>query len=557
MWRLYSLSKVDLIYNNLIKEIHEDGVWDKGEQVRTKYIDGTPAYTKSIFGKQIVFEEGEIPILTTKFVGSKTALKEMMLFWIHQTVKKEDFDAWNVRVWDEWFLGDNTLGKSYAYQFESRPHKIPVKVKVRKKERHPDKLPNIVIENLIQPTPNPHLNAKYIGNIYNTKDYGNYIVLDSYIKEPYPNPRVLIQFLDTGFIKETDIASVMHKKNIKDNYKRYYFGVGYIGNIERFKHTLGEELTDKLYRKWYYMLERCYKINSREYKNYGAKGIFVDERWHSLENYLADIIYLPNYFIAKQSNFKEYDLDKDYFNANYYGKDSCVWLESGENLMYRNNPISINLIKPNGTKEFFLSIGDAERKYNLTNLNKIPKGQREHVRGYKIEYYSDLKEDEVYRYKLSKNQVVDLINNIKSNPSSRRHMSSFWNDADVNEKALQECAMQTTWNVREGKLDLLLYSRSVDSALGLPYNWIQYWFLLQMISQATGLKAGRFIHQMGSVHYYDRHEETLLKQIRGEYHEQPSFWINPEVKDFFQFTPNDIKIENYNHNGKFTYEVAV
>ncbi|RKJ68598.1 thymidylate synthase [Butyricicoccus sp. 1XD8-22] len=178
------------------------------------------------------------------------------------------------------------------------------------------------------------------------------------------------------------------------------------------------------------------------------------------------------------------------------------------------------------------------------------------VKGFTAEYV-DVENDYAYRYKLSQNQVVDLINNIKNNPLSRRLMTSFWNDADVKEKALQECAMQTTWNVRDGKLDLLLYSRSVDTALGLPYNWIQYWFLLQLVAKSTGYKAGRFIHQMGNVHYYDRHEDLLLKQIENTTYEQPTFKITDEDKDFFSFTLDDISIENYINGGKYPYEVAI
>src|SRR5690606_13376693 len=116
----------------------------------TVYEDGSPAYTKSIFGKQVVFEEGEIPLLTTKHVGWKTAFKEMRLFWILQTVKKEDFEKENVKVWQEWFLDDGTLGKSYAYQFESRPKKEIVKVKKRpSKKKHADDLPNVKVNDLI------------------------------------------------------------------------------------------------------------------------------------------------------------------------------------------------------------------------------------------------------------------------------------------------------------------------------------------------------------------------------------------------------------------------
>lgn len=550
------MSQADIIYNDLIKDVYENGTWDKGQEVRTKYADGTPAYTRSVFGRQVTFEEGEIPLLTTKFVGSKTAAKEMQLFWVQQTVKKEDFDAWNVRVWDEWFLPDGTLGKSYAYQFESRPQKEVVKVAARRKGKH-SSLKEILVSPPQKPNSKPTHNAKYVGNIYQTKDFGEYIVLDSYLKKEYSNPRILVQFLKTGYIKETDVASVILQRNVKDNYARSFFGIGYLGNTERLERTMSKELYRKLYRRWFYILERCYSPTADNYGSYGEKGVFVDERWHSFEHFLEDIMYLPNYFIAKQSNFEDYDLDKDYYSSNCYSRETCVWLKRGENLLYSNNPTAITLIKPDGTEELFISIADAEKTHGLTNLAKVVKGERESVRGYRAEAANDLGEYESYRYKLSQNQVVDLLNNIKFTPMSRRLMTSFWNDADVNQKALQECAMQTTWNVRGDRLDLLLYSRSLDLALGCPYNWIQYWFLLQMVAQATGYKPGRFTHQIGNAHYYDRHEDLLLEQIGSEQHEQPEFWINKEVMDFFQFTPDDLGIKEYKHNGKFEYEVAI
>jgi thymidylate synthase len=120
-----------------------------------------------------------------------------------------------------------------------------------------------------------------------------------------------------------------------------------------------------------------------------------------------------------------------------------------------------------------------------------------------------------------------------------------------------ECVWAVQFNVRKGKLDMLLIQRSVDSALGLPYNWSGYYSILLMLAQVTGYKVGEFTHQMGNIHYYDRHEELLLKQVQGEAHEQPTVIINPEIKDFFDFTPSDYKVENYKHNGKFEYEVAI
>lgn len=545
------MSKADVIYNDAVKKIQDEGTWNKGQEVRAKYADGVLAHAKSIFGIQFEFRNGLMPLLTAKKVFSKTAAKEMMLFWVQQTVKQDDFERENCKVWDSWFLANRTLGRSYAYQFESRPKKEVTKVAIKQKEKHNDILPTVVVSAMLPiNTSNP---SKYIGQTYSTKDYGDYIVVD--ISDDVVNRKATIQFVETGYVKVVDIATVIKGKNTPDNYARFYSGVGYLGNPDSVK-NFNEDEKAALYRRWYYMLRRCYEPSHSEYKNYGAKGVFVEERWHSFENYLRDVRWIPQYFIAKQDDFLGWSIDKDYYAANYYGKDSAVWIKDGENLSYRNTNQPIYLIKPNGEKELYLSFSDAEKDYGLSNLCKVVKGTREHIRHFKAEEV-EVEEGYVYRYELSRNQVVDLINGIKENPSSRRHMTCFWNDKDVRKKALQECAWATEWNVRDGKLDLILIQRSGDIGLGVPFNWIQYWTLLNMVAQVCELEVGDFIHQMGNLHYYDRHEATLMEQIEAEQYELPTFKINTEVKDFFDFTHEDIQFINY-QSGKFMpMEVAI
>ena len=139
------MSIADIKYKELIKDIYENGSWDSDKEVRAKYADGTPAYCKSVFGKQIIFEENELPLLTCKKMFPITAIKELYLFWIKQSIKKEDFEQINCNVWNEWFFEDNTLGKSYAYQFESNPTKSIIKVDIRIKEPQ-DYIPYIIFD---------------------------------------------------------------------------------------------------------------------------------------------------------------------------------------------------------------------------------------------------------------------------------------------------------------------------------------------------------------------------------------------------------------------------
>lgn len=276
-------NSVDTKFKDLIRDIHENGVYDSDKIVRAKYADGSPAYSKSVFGRQVVFEEGEIPLITCKKMFPITAIKEMFLFWVKQTVKKEDFDSINCKVWDEWMFTEGefkgTIGKSYAYQFTS---------------------------------------------------------------------------------------------------------------------------------------------------------------------------------------------------------------------------------------------SDGER-----------------------------------------NQVKELIYNIINNPSSKRLMTSFWNYNDVKDKALQECAMQTTWHVREDKLDLLLYSRSADIGLGVAFNWFQYKILQMWIAHCTGYKPGRFIHQIGNLHYYDRHEQPLLDLLDYKEYEPSTVELTINHTNFFDIDFKDTVITNYQSGPYIPLEVAI
>jgi thymidylate synthase len=106
----------DNIYHDLVSDIIQNGIWDKDQKVRTKWADGTPAYTKSIISKQIVFDNSETPILTTKKVAWKTAIKELLWIWQQKDNDVDNLNKQGVKIWDEWKQDDGTIGKAYGYQ---------------------------------------------------------------------------------------------------------------------------------------------------------------------------------------------------------------------------------------------------------------------------------------------------------------------------------------------------------------------------------------------------------------------------------------------------------
>ncbi|QSF43372.1 thymidylate synthase [Paenibacillus tianjinensis] len=291
------MSKFDLIYKEMVEDIINNGVWDKDQEVRTKWKDGTPAYTKSIVSKQIRLDNTEVPILTTKKVAWKTAIHELIWFYIKRTSDVSYLRENNVKIWEEWTGNNNSIGKAYGYQL--------------------------------------------------------------------------------------------------------------------------------------------------------GKRIDVD-------------------------------------------------------------------------------------------------------RGEKAEYYGSIVD-----VMTPTNQVDNLIHELKTNPSSRRHVISLWNIDDLRFMNLYPCVWHSQWLVKEGKLHLIVGVRSNDVALGNPFNIFQYYVLQRMISQVTGYEMGTLTFNINDCHVYERHIDPLKEQISRTSYEAPELWINPDIKNFDDFTIDDFKLINYKHHDKIPMEVAI
>lgn len=155
-------------------------------------------------------------------------------------------------------------------------------------------------------------------------------------------------------------------------------------------------------------------------------------------------------------------------------------------------------------------------------------------------------------------QVQNLINTLKTNPQSRRMIISLWNVGDLPEMALEPCAFMTMWDVMGDTLNMTLIQRSCDLGLGGPFNTTQYATLQYMIAHVTGLKAGQFTHFINNAHIYENHFDALKLQLtRTPFEPTAKIWINPEVKDFNDFTPNDIKLLDYVSHPSIKMEVAI
>ena len=145
-------------------------------------------------------------------------------------------------------------------------------------------------------------------------------------------------------------------------------------------------------------------------------------------------------------------------------------------------------------------------------------------------------------------QVDKVIWDLKHNPASRRIMTNIYNFADLSEMALYPCAYSMTFNVTGNKLNAILNQRSQDMLAANNWNVVQYSVLTMMLAQVTGFEPGEFIHVIADAHIYDRHVEAIEEIISNPPKPAPKFSLDPEVKDFYDFTRDSFTIENYEYS---------
>ena len=142
-------------------------------------------------------------------------------------------------------------------------------------------------------------------------------------------------------------------------------------------------------------------------------------------------------------------------------------------------------------------------------------------------------------------QISQVLNQIKNNPDSRRHIACAWNVADVDHMALPPCHCLFQFYVADGKLSCQMYQRSADVFLGVPFNIASYALLTHMIAQVCGLEVGDFVHTFGDAHLYSNHFDQADEQITRTPGPLPQLIMNPAVKDLFAFRFEDCEIVDY------------
>jgi thymidylate synthase len=311
-----------------------------------------------------------------------------------------------------------------------------------------------------------------------------------------------------------------------------------------------------LYATWNEMLHRCYDAGRHTYTNYGARGVFVDGRWHDFANFVEDASKLGNW-LMKYAYPDEYFLDKDFFGTNKYGPDTCIWLSRDENTLNTRRAKVFVCTGPQGQVIHTMNLRGLCLDYRLdeSSVYKCARGEKASHKGWSFRAV-ELEGDIMPRVRLF-NQMKEIVAQIRHAPNSRRIILDAWNATEVEDAALPPCHSFVQFDVTDGELSLQLYQRSADAFLGVPFNIASYAILVNMICHVTGLKPGTFIHTFGDLHIYNNHREQVFEQLKREPRPLPSLRFARPVESIFDFNMEDFIIEGYDPHPAISAPVAV
>lgn len=557
------MSMFDLVYNQLVRQVINEGVAQDPSTVRAHYADGKPAPTISVEGVSFaITPEMGVPILQSKFVGHKWAFTEIEWIWQEMSNDVTWLNDRGVTIWDEWAQSIRNTTLCYV---------APVTYTGLHNGKYLEKVSY----------------APIVTGSFATKsstNCGDYNILS----KDYKNNKYKIQFLNTGYITEVT-QSQASQGDVKDYYARSVNNVGYYGDYKK------NELLDGLgiYHKrwvsiWENMIRRCSSNYEGQWEEY--REVYVSSEFQSCEQFLMWVL------ANKPKEDKLLDilqLDKDYYSSNVYSPTTCTLLTPKENTgltldtwyLFDSKVFTSKLsfatyvhrvtkgefgLTPKGrvstTLDIFIEESLDNGSLQIINPKEstsegYPRFSLDWDRTINKGYGWQLRHKERFVGDCKMNQVDYVINQLKFNPSSRRIMTTLWDVEDLDEMSLEPCVWATHWTVQSGKLNLHVKQRSADICLGLPYNVLQYHALHALMADEVGLELGTMYWNIDNAHIYDRHIETIKEQVdegfTTEVLDAVPKLVLPEGRDFYDRRLSGAKIVDYKHNGTYTYEVAI
>jgi dihydrofolate reductase/thymidylate synthase len=228
--------------------------------------------------------------------------------------------------------------------------------------------------------------------------------------------------------------------------------------------------------------------------------------------------------------------------------EELLWFVKGDTNANHLTERGVKIWEGNGSREFLDKRGLSHRE--VGDLGPVYGFQWRHFGAKYVDMHTDYTGQGV-------DQLAECIHKIKNDPADRRIIVSAWNPADLPLMALPPCHMFCQFYVSKGELSCLMYQRSCDMGLGVPFNIASYSLLTCMMAQVCGLKPGDFIHTMGNTHVYKNHVEPLQEQLKRHPRPFPTLKIKREVTSIDDFKPEDFELVGYSPHGKIAMEMAV
>jgi len=531
------MNTLDKKYTNLLQDILDNGV-------KKETRNGS---TLSVFGRQIRHKMSEgFPLITSKKMYFKGIVTELIYFLRGETsieyLVDNGCNIWNgdlskhhnVNVNDYKELSKLDLnlyegGAIYPHQwrnFGSNNYN---------RKRITESFKTIFLTE----TPNLNSTDNNVGNMYDTLDYGSYIVLDSFKQGERNETYYKIQFNVTNTVK--NIRKDKLGTNVSDPYKASKNGVACVGEYKKYS----ELNIEKLKNIWNGMISRCYNLSNDNYQYYGGKGVHVENRWLCFEYFLSDVTKIKNWD-NKLKNWDEYELDKDIYGDGFrYSLENCCWISKSDNL--KKSKEKFTYVVSNGVDNYeFVNHVDFMDKFKINNQGNFAsmlRGDRPNCEGWVL----------VKKEKITDgiDQIKELIETLKTNPDSRRMLVTAWNSSQLHDLCLPACHYgfqvytrelsgeeRYNWyiqkynknvsrsgnqfdiddilnsnNIPTRVISLMFNMRSIDTFLGLPFNIASYGLLLEIIAKEVNMIPDELIGNLGDTHLYLNHIEQAKEQI--------------------------------------------